>query len=44
MRGGDGFILVYSITAKSSFIEIEPVYQQIVKIKVTELFLFIDTY
>lgn len=33
MRTGEGFLLVYSITSRSSFEEITPFYQQILRVK-----------
>lgn len=33
MRTGEGFLLVYSITARSSFEEINQFYQQILRVK-----------
>jgi GTPase SAR1 family protein len=33
MRSGEGFILVYSITSRSSFDEVSAFYQQILRVK-----------
>ena len=33
MRSGEGFLLVYSITSRSSFEEIQTFYQQILRVK-----------
>jgi hypothetical protein len=40
MKNGQGFVLVYSITAQSTFNDLQDLREQILRVKVSVIFLF----
>lgn len=41
MKNGQGFVLVYSITAQSTFNDLQDLREQILRVKVTNIFLYL---